>query len=351
MVIKASSGKEIDALVADLASDAAVKRDAAVARLTVIGARAVERLIALATNPTASSSARIAAFRSLEGIAEARALQPALAAFTDPDPAIVIAALNTARGFLHTSRGVEALDHVTAVALDRQRPVPVRIAAIQVLSDLSPATMKPVLATLRADPDPEIAGALEPPSGRLAVDPLQRVEEAATGVLPGDPVVLRRAIARSAADVPVSLLQQIVERVRVREGSEPPSGRREWMAVRAATHLALAQRGSRLALYDLRETIESAREPVAVEFLAAVTAIGDASCLEPLATAYGRQAASGPDDWWRRHLADSFRAIVSREKITRRNAVVKKIEKRWKAELDELWPGSAHRAGKAGGAG
>src|SRR5205823_3704029 len=60
VVIKASSGKAIDALVADLASDAAVKRDAAVARLTVIGARAVERLIALATNVSATSSARVA---------------------------------------------------------------------------------------------------------------------------------------------------------------------------------------------------------------------------------------------------------------------------------------------------
>jgi hypothetical protein len=118
--------------------------------------------------------------------------------------------------------------------------------------------------------------------------------------------------------------------------------------VRAATHLALAQRGSRLALYDLRETIESARQPVAVEFLAAVTAIGDASCLESLAATYARQAASGPDDWWRRHLADAFRTIVSREKITRRHAVVKKIEKRWKTALDELWPGRAGEAGKAG---
>ena len=34
--------------------------------------------------------------------------------------------------------------------------------------------------------------------------------------------------------------------------------RREWMTVRAAVHLALAERGSTVALYDLRETIERA---------------------------------------------------------------------------------------------
>jgi hypothetical protein len=97
------------------------------------------------------------------------------------------------------------------------------------------------------------------------------------------------------------------------------------MGARAAAHLALAQRGSRVALYDLRETIESARDRLPVEFFAAVTAIGDASCLEPIASAYSRAS----DDWSRRHLADAFRAIVDREKMTKRHATAKKIEKRW----------------------
>ena len=46
-----------------------------------------------------------------------------------------------------------------------------------------------------------------------------------------------------------------------------------------------AQRDSRLAVYDLRETIESASAPVAVEFLQALTLVGDISCLEPIAAA------------------------------------------------------------------
>ena len=100
----------------------------------------------------------------------------------------------------------------------------------------------------------------------------------------------------------------------------------------AATHLALAQRNSRLALYDLRETIESTRERIPVEFYAAVTVIGDTSCLEALAIAHTR----AKDDWSRRQLADAFRAIVGREKLTRGHAVAKKIEKRWPGSWELL---------------
>jgi hypothetical protein len=324
LVIKASSSREIDALVADLSSDRAVKRDAAIARLTVIGQRAVDRLVGLAADSKSSSAARIAAFRALESIAEPRALQPALVAFADSDASVVVAAVNTAKAFLRTPRGVEALDRVIEMALERRRSVAVRIAAIQALRELPEATVKPVLAALQADPDPEIMNVLQPARQRASVNTIQRLEAAARGTLPDSAEVLKSAIARSSADVPVSVLHQIIERVRVHEGTKAER-RADWIGTRAAAHLALANRGSRLALYDLRETIESWRERIPVEFFAAVTAIGDASCLEPIATAYSRAR----DEWSRRHLADAFRAIVDREKITKRHAVAKKMEKRW----------------------
>ena len=324
MVIKASSGKEVDALVADLSSESAIKRDAAVARLTVIGQRAVERLIKLTSNRKASAVARVAAFRVLEGIGEPRGLRPALAAFAEPDSAIAVAALNAARVFLHSSPGVEALDRFIELALDRGRPVAVRVAAIQALTDLPEVTVRPVLTALKDDPDAEIRNILQPLPRRAAVNTVQRLESAAEGTLPGDPEALKSAIARSASSVPLPTLHQIVERIRVHEGTVPRERRVEWMATRAATHLALAHRNSRLALYDLRETIESSKERIPVEFFAAVTAIGDTTCLEPIAIAYSR----AKDDWSRRQLADAFRAIVSREKLTRRHAVAKKIEKR-----------------------
>jgi hypothetical protein len=324
LVIRTSSSKEVEALVADLSSASSLKRDAAVARLTVIGRRAVDRVIRLASNASAPATARIAAFRSLEAIADPRALQAALGAFADSDFSVTVAALNTARIFLRMPQGVEALDRVIQIALDRTRSLAVRIAAIQALGALPQATVEPVLAALKADPEPEIANVLQPTQRRAAVNTVQRLEAAAGGTLPADAAMLKSAIARSAADVPLSTLQQIIEHVRVREGSEPAERRTGWMGARAAAHLALADRGSRLALYDLRETIESSRQPIPVEFFAAVTAIGDASCLEPLATAYAR----AKDEWSRTHLADAFRAIVAREKITRRHATAKKIEKR-----------------------
>ena len=323
MVIKASSSKEIDALVADLSSDSAIKRDGAIARLSVIGQRAVERLVGLAADSKSSPAVRLAAFRTLENIADPRALPPALAAFADSDTSVVVAALSTAKAFLRTARGVEALDRVIALALERRQSVAVRVAAIQALRELPEATVKPVLTALRADPDPEIMNVLEPARSRATVNTAQRLAAAAGGTLPANPEVLKSAIARSS-DVPLSVLHQIVERIRVHEGTKAER-RTDWIGARAAAHLALANRGSRLALYDLRETIESLRERIPVEFFAAVTAIGDASCLDPIATAYAR----AKDDWSRRHLADAFRAIVSREKITRRHAAARKIEKRW----------------------
>jgi hypothetical protein len=73
--------------------------------------------------------------------------------------------------------------------------------------------------------------------------------------------------------------------------------------------------------------------------------VGDASCLEAIAGAHARAR----DTWWRDHLADAFRTIAAREKITRRHAVIKKIERKWKDGLEELWAGRAGGAGKAGG--
>ena len=123
-------------------------------------------------------------------------------------------------------------------------------------------------------------------------------------------------------------LQRVVDLVRGREQREADRARREeWRAVRGAVHQALAARNSRLALYDLRDSLLDAdRLPVA--FLAALEEIGDATCLEPLAAAYDASSRSG-DTWWREHVATAFRAIVQREGLTRRHAAVKRAMARW----------------------
>ncbi|MEP6917460.1 MAG: hypothetical protein ABJC89_17550, partial [Acidobacteriota bacterium] len=77
----------------------------------------------------------------------------------------------------------------------------------------------------------------------------------------------------------------------------------------------------------LRETIEQTRGPLPVSFLAALHAVGDASCLEPLAAAYAR--ASEADARWRHQIGETFRAISRRDKVTRRHAAIRRIASRW----------------------
>lgn len=339
MAIRASSSRQIDALIADLAAANAVTREAAIARLTVTGARAVERVAALALSASSSGAARAAAFRTLEGIADPRALEPALKAIADSadaDPKVATAAIAVARLFVRSARGAAAVDRLTAVTLDRRRHDAVRLAALRALRDLDAATIAPLLASLADDPNEAVrtAASARPARPGSDSDPADALARAADEALPDEPDTLRRAIAEAGGCAPLPQLLKILERVREREGSATP-GRRgdDWAMARAAAHVALAERGSRLAVYDLRESFERARAPLPVEFLTALSLVGDASCLEAIAAAHARAR----DTWWRDHLADAFRNIVARENITRRHAAIKKIERKWKDGLEELW--------------
>ena len=137
------------------------------------------------------------------------------------------------------------------------------------------------------------------------------------------------------------VLVRLVDRIRERESAEPPNQRAAWTAARALAHLVLARRRSRVALYDLRDWLEQTSDPLPVEALAALSLIGDASCLEPITSSYVRSN----DAWWKDRLTDVFRAIVERERLTRRHGKIKRIEKRWKPALGALWAGETRRRG------
>ena len=289
MSIRASLSTQIDALVADLGSPSAVTREAAVARLTIIGPRAVARLVAAAGSGAAAAS-RATAFRTLEAIGDARALAPALDALADAaaDPSVAVAAAAVARGFVLGAHGADAVDRLTAAALDRQRPESVRLAALRALGALDRSTVAPLLASLADDPNATIraeAGAGSARRPRRDRDPAELLGRAAEGGLPDDPAGLRRALSRAGDAVALTLLLRIVERIREREGVERAGRRDEWTLARAAAHVALANGGSRLGLYDLRESLDAATAPLPVEFLAALSLVGDASCLEAMAGA------------------------------------------------------------------
>lgn len=337
MPIKASTSRAVDALIADLTSGRAIDRDAAVARLAVLGSRAIDRLTALLTS-TADPASRVAAVRSLEGMDDPRALGPVLAATDDRDTEVVAAALAACRSHLSGPRGSEALDRLSACALDRTRPRAQRIAALHALSGLPASTVRPLWNALAVDPDPDIrelaaAGPAQPP-----LTARERLDAAAVGRLPDTASSLSRAIDDAAADAPLVHLQTMVDRVRERERSATAAQAAEWRRARGLLHLALAGRRSRLALYDLRETIQAADAPLPGEYLAAAASIGDATCLEALAAAYARAiGARGPGRAsWRQSLADTFRAVMARERVTRRHSVMKRIDQRWPGLINRL---------------
>lgn len=337
MAIRTSSVAEIDRLLVDLASDRHAKREAAVARLTVIGTRAVERIRALAEDPGESADARAAAFRTLEAIGDPRAIEPALRAVFDVEESVAIAAIGVARVFLRTPRGEAMLDRLTEIATDQHRAVRRRLAAIDALRTLEPSTLEPLVAALRSDPASEIVAAAEGAEGPKPNAAANYVTDATEGRIEADAAALRRALGRLPAGFSLPTLQRLIDRLRDREAREPSTARAEWTAARAAAHAALARDGSRLALYDLRETLESAVMALPVEFLTALTAVGDLSCLAAVASAYAH-AGGDPRDWWHRHLVDAFRAIVSRERVTRRHPTAKKIRSRWPEAFQALWP-------------
>jgi len=342
VAIRTSSAKQVDALVADLASNSQTIRDAAVARLTVIGSRAVDRLKAVVEQASADATARIAALRALEAIGDGRALDIALLATHDRDSSVACAAIDIAGAFLVGPRGPAALDRLMAIAVDRAERERLRLAALDALEDLASADTEPLRKLLHDDPNERIrARATErSPAGAR---PLGELME---GPLPDDPEQIRQMLSVEGLSVALAVLHRIIERLREHEANATASSRAGWERARAAAHVALANRGSRLGLYDLRESLEQASTPLPVEFLAALGSIGDASCLESIVHAYRRSR----DDWWRRHLADTFGVIVRRERITRRHAVIKKLEARWPAGLEAIWPPrSEKRAQRAPG--
>ena len=327
MAIRASSARQVETLIADLAGVSDVKRDAAVARLTVIGARAVERLVELG-NSDARPAARIAAYRALEAIGDPRALDSAIRAAADKDAGVATAAVGVLRVFVRGERGAVAVDRLTAIVLDQRRPDAVRVAAVRALSELDASTVAPVMKSLLADRSEAVrseAIASRNGAAQGEVDPSAALRRAAEGTLPEDPASVRRLVTQAAAAAPLPVLLKMVERVREREGAEPRGRRAPWTTARAAAHLALARRDSRLALYDLRESLQSAAEPLPVDMLAALSLIGDASCLEPIASAY----AKSKDDWWREHLQKVFDEIVAREHLTPRHAAIKRIRQKY----------------------
>jgi hypothetical protein len=292
---------ELDRLIADLARAEATRRDAAVARLRVMGVRVLPHLATLIESAAAPSSARAAALLVVEGFDDARVIGLARAALQELDTDVALAAIGVLRGWLTREDGTQALEAVTAAALDKRRDGTVRLAALDALSELPPELVAPIRERAPVDG-----------GDRPALD---------------DPAALGAWLAEHGATAPLSTLHAAVAGARDREQAESPGRRRdEWTRMRGATHLALAHRGSRVALYDLREAFDVARQPLPADFLAAAARVGDESCLEPMARAW---AGAKSEPWWRSRLMEAAADIVSRLRLTGRHATLKRIREKW----------------------
>jgi hypothetical protein len=82
-----------------------------------------------------------------------------------------------------------------------------------------------------------------------------------------------------------------------------------------------------VGLYDLRETFDAATVPLPLDYLTAISMIGDATCVEALARAWA--AAPVSEVWWRERLADTASTIAARLKLTKRHAVMKRVRTKW----------------------
>jgi hypothetical protein len=358
VVIRRSSRVDVQELVAELRASSLdeARREITLARLAVIGKRAVSRILdGLTTARTADEE--IAFLLALERVPDERAVQPLVTILTDrssrnaPDRARVrTAAVRAARPLLDLETdGTTILDCLTGLILDATESSDLRCAALETLSELPAATLKPLNRRLRDDPDPVVrtyaAGKRKPPA-----DVISQATEGES--LPEDPDAALSLVGRIGREAPLSTLHTLLNAVRAREAGRRQS---DWQAVRGAIHLALASRDSRVALYDLRESFERVEShPLPADFLEAVRRVGDDTLLEPLARAW--MAASDPaqrktSKAWGRDVRSAFLALLKRERPATRIRTIGRLEKRWKtaeaaARLRELWGAESVKSAK-----
>lgn len=336
MSIRKSAGADVESLIAELLAHPAdePRREAALARLAVIGQRAIVRLLA-ALKSAAAADARIALLAALERIPDSRSVEAVLGVLGpeyEAGTALRVAAVRAARPLLAlVPQGTAVLERLTVLALDPAEPLPARRAALDALGDLPPRTLAPIRRRLLDDPDPAVRALAEPAPALADAD-------ADAARLPEDPGAALDLVGRLGGEAPLPVLHALIAPARARE-AEGGRRRREWSAVRGAIHVALARRDSRVGLYDLREALESeALHPLPPDFLAAARLIGDASCLEPLARAWLQAAPSQVrgTDTWAQDLRQAFRELMARERPAVRRRHVQRMEQRWGDGVKEL---------------
>jgi HEAT repeat protein len=243
MPILPSRAKEIQELVERLASPSAAHRDSAVARLTLLGTRGVDAL--LASLPTAGRTARLAALEVLERLAPPQAAPEVLALCQEKDVEIAVRALKVATAYpqprtldvltrileggapearraaaeslarLNVSGLVSAIDPLLDVLLDDGEDDALRVLVFDALGTLSSRTLLPLVERLRTSPSPALcARVLQWEAARAGSAPPAAVPERLVRRL-GDlgelPLAEERALFAELATVGLPALELVLE--------------------------------------------------------------------------------------------------------------------------------------------
>ena len=285
-----------------LAGHDPVAVEAAIARLAIIGRPALRQVA-----PAARRGRRDRTSRACCGCSSAsaipgrsRAIRPLL---THAEPDVAVAAVDAMGALLDardTAVASAALDALTATLLDTTRDDVVRLRAFEAIANAgdrrrptTPTCSSRCARSCARDASAAVRDAVDgAPEDDASRRPTSssgdaQLEAAANGDLPADPEHAPAGAARRMARRRRSrVLHRVIERVRAHEATVAADEAEAWRVVRAATHLALATRGSRLAVYDLRESLEALATQTPVGMLSALQQVGDASVLDAVADAW-----------------------------------------------------------------
>ncbi len=215
--------------------------------------------------------------------------------------------------------------------------------SVQRLSACGAEVIDPLVDTMRAHAErPEyctragiVLKSLGPRRGRSLGEALERVVE---------PLPLQTLIEVIGALGEKSLIYRLKDLIdRLADQPRGETGFDPCLRVRAKAHVELARIGSRVAISDLREALNSNRGPTDFDMLSAVAKIGKRDELPLLLRAWGRE-----DAFTRRKIAAAVRSIMKRERIRRNARILQTLTGDERAALVEILPPAGSRPRRAG---
>ena len=389
MPIVPSRSRETQALVARLSSEREAEREAALARLRLLGPRALPAI--LAALPGSGPELRLCVLELVEHASDPRARAEVIALCRDPHPEVARRALGllpryaepkavasaarilaggptdlrlpAARALcgLHARGLVEALEPLLDLILEETEDETFRREVLSSLHAVDPKTAATLLERLARGPGALVRTAVRPALGddepapafallRRLERPARRGDEALriareleavdASALPELHTALERvtaartlgaladAIGRLRSPTSIPVLSRALTRLR-----DLPLAARDEAQGEAISrlHLALAALDSRIALFDLRERLKATPLRAAGTLLEAAERIGDASFVPVLARIHANERTL------RGRAASAFAAIVTREGLEPRRMARRGLRPEDREALRTLW--------------